>query len=82
MDILFEGQRARAFRVAIDPLQHLAKIVLGVNVVHIGGTLEEIADVGELEVLGLVGFVHWWRENQAVYGDEKDGDQSELEAHV
>lgn len=75
MNVLFEGQRARAFGVAIDPLEHLAEVVLGVNVVDIGGTLEEIADVGELEVFGLVGFVHWWRENQAVYGDEKDRDE-------
>lgn len=82
VDVLFEGQRARAFGVAVDPLEHLAQVVLGVNVVHIGGTLEEVTDVGELEVLGLVGFVHGWRENQAVYGDEKDGDTPELEAHV
>lgn len=75
MDVLFVGQRARAFGVVIDPLEHLAEVVLGVNVIDIGRTLEEIADVGELEVFGLVGFMHWWRENQAVYSDEKDGDE-------
>lgn len=72
MNVLFVGQRTRAFGVAIDPLEYLAEVVLGVNVIDIGGTLEEIADMGELEVFGLVGFVDWWWENQAVYGDEKD----------
>lgn len=75
MDVLFVGQRARAFGVAIDPLEYLAEVVLGVNVIDISRTLEEIADVGEFEVFGLVGFVHWWRENQAVNGDEKDSDE-------
>lgn len=82
MNVLLEGQRTRAFRVAIDPLEHLVQVVLGVNVVDIGGTLEEVADVGEFEVFGLVGFVDWRRENEAVYGDEKDGDALQLEGHV
>lgn len=81
MNVLFVGQRSRAFSVAVDSLQHLIEIVLGVNVINIGGTLEEIAYVGELEVFSLVGFVDWWRENEAVYGDKKEGDAPELEGH-
>jgi hypothetical protein len=82
MDIFFEGERAWAVGVAVDPLENFLKVILGVDAFERGGLLEEIAHVGQLQMSLNVGFLDGRREDERLRCEQEHDKASQLKTHL